>query len=118
MTRYWTCQRQHEGIPCRRVNEARKRKCQRCGKPKPPKRKPAHTRALELTYDQYVELNGGEHCGICRRKPSASRKLDRDHDHRTGEPRGLLCHLCNRTLGNRITAAWLRCAIAYMERGR
>lgn len=119
MTRYWTCQRKHEGIACRKVNPARKRKCERCGKLRPPKRMPAHMRALEFTYEQYIELNGGrEECGICRRKPSPSRKLDRDHDHKTGEPRGLLCHICNRTLGNRITSAWLRQAVAYLERAR
>lgn len=114
---YWTCQRRHEGIQCRAVNEARKRLCKRCGKPKPPKRKPAHMAALELTYEQYIEINGGERCGICKALPR-NRKLDRDHDHRTGEPRGLLCHLCNRTLGNRVTSAWLRSAALYLERPR
>lgn len=118
MTRYWTCTRQTAGIPCRKVNAARKRKCERCGKPKPARRKPKHLAALALDYSGFVELNGGERCAICGRGPSASRRLDRDHCHKTGAPRGLLCARCNRALPNWITAAWLRAAAAYLERDR
>ncbi len=113
---YWTCQRQADGIRCRKVNPARKRNCQRCGKPRPARKRPAHLDALKLSYEQYVDLNGGEHCAICHRKPSASRKLDRDHCHTAGEPRGLLCSRCNRALPNWVTSAWLRAAAAYVER--
>jgi hypothetical protein len=35
-------------------------------------------------------------CAICGRIPK--RQLDTDHDHVTGELRGLLCHLCNTAL--------------------
>jgi hypothetical protein len=70
--------------------------------------------ALKLTYEQYVELNGGEHCAICKRG-RGSRRLDRDHDHRTGKPRGLLCPRCNRALPTWITPNWLRLAAGYLE---
>lgn len=73
--------------------------------------------ALDLTYEDYVELNGGEQCGICGRPPSPGRRLDRDHDHVTGKPRGLLCHQDNRLLSWRITVPWLRAAIEYLTRG-
>lgn len=73
--------------------------------------------ALEMSYEQFVELNGGETCGICGRGPSTRRKLDRDHAH-TVPPvaRGLLCNRCNRALPSWVTVEWLRAAAAYLER--
>jgi hypothetical protein len=72
--------------------------------------------ALELSYEDYIKLNGGEHCAICKRKPSKNRKLDRDHDHHTHLPRGLLCNRCNRALPNWCDANWLRNAARYLDR--
>ena len=43
-------------------------------------------------------------------------RLVRDHSHRTGADRGLLCDGCNRLLGPRYTADWLRRAAAYLDR--
>lgn len=37
-------------------------------------------------------------CAICMKK-MAGRDIHRDHDHITGEWRGLLCNKCNRGLG-------------------
>ena len=73
--------------------------------------------ALEQDYAAFILLNGGEHCGVCGRRPSASRKLDRDHAH-TVPPvaRGLLCNRCNRALPSWVTVEWLRAAIRYLER--
>jgi len=78
-------------------------------------RKPKHLDALKIPYEEYVVLNGGESCGICGSK-AATRRLHRDHDHRTGQPRGLLCFRCNRNLPTYATADWLRAAVAYLER--
>jgi hypothetical protein len=86
-----------------------------CGKPKPPKRKPKHMDALKASYEEYIILNGGEHCGVCGRPPSEKRRLDRDHCHRLSKPRGLLCARCNRALPAWITSDWLRSAIRYLE---
>ena len=115
--RTWTCRRVTAGVPCGRVNGSRKRKCGRCGKPRPARKRPAHMAALDLSYEHYVELNGGEHCGICGKPPSPGRRLDRDHEHSgAGRPRGLLCWSCNRQLRTWATVEWLRAAAAYLER--
>lgn len=113
----WTCRRRWSGVPCLHVNTPRKRKCALCGGAKPSKRRPKHMAALDLPYEEYVALNGTEECGICgaRRKPDG-RRLHRDHDHRTGEPRGLLCFRCNAALRPYMTSAWLVAAADYVAR--
>ena len=125
--RTWTCQRSSGGTKCGATNFKRFQKCQTCGKKRPATKKKDHERALELTYEDYVLINGGDHCGICgyERKPG-ERKLDRDHAHVgpiAGRPRGLLCHGCNRTLSFRMEISargqlveWLRRAADYVER--
>lgn len=63
----------------------------------------AHGRRVEVTYgitpERYGELlkQQGGRCGICRNVPRTIR-LAVDHDHKTGEPRGLLCKRCNHDL--------------------
>jgi hypothetical protein len=73
--------------------------------------------ALDESYESYIALNGGEFCFICMKKPMG-RKLDRDHDHSTGKPRGLLCHRCNRMLPSWITPEWLDQAAVYLRRSQ
>jgi hypothetical protein len=124
MSRYWRCRRVTKGVPCGTLNLARKRKCTACGKPKPPPRKKKHMTALEIPYEEYVALNGGEWCGVCGAPRPESRRLDRDHSHTIPPyPRGLLCRKCNRTLvkvryGLKITPEWLRAAAEYLERAQ
>ena len=85
-----------------------------CTGRKPNARQPAHMAALnELPYEWWVS-EFGERCGICEREPSAKRRLDRDHCHKTGEPRGLLCHRCNRALPDWMTVDWLTRAARYL----
>lgn len=115
--RYWTCRRQAKGVVCGARNPAVKQRCTGCGKPRPKRQAPAHKAALDLPYETYVKLNGGDHCYLCERQPSAGRRLDRDHDHRTGQPRGLLCHRCNRALPSWTTPQWHRHAAVYLEIG-
>ena len=88
----WKCQRVKAGVKCGHVNPNRLRKCERCLKLRRPRKQPAHRAVLAtLSYEDFAEINGGYHCGICGRSAAAARRLDRDHDHRTGLPRGLLC---------------------------
>lgn len=73
-------------------------------------------KALEIPYEAYVELNGGDVCGVCKTPSTTARRLDRDHDHKAGAPRGLLHARCNRALPNWVTPDWLRAAADYLER--
>jgi hypothetical protein len=66
-------------------------------------------------YEAMLRRQGGV-CGICKRKPG-KRRLCVDHDHKTGQVRGLLCGRCNSGNGfyqddPRLT----RAATAYLER--
>lgn len=79
-------------------------------------RTPAHREVLKIPYEVWVEAYG-EQCGICG-AGRKSRNLDRDHDHRSGESRGLLCHKCNRALPNWMDAKWLQAAVVYLARER
>jgi hypothetical protein len=117
MKGYWTCQRVARGEKCSTLNPNRKRICDRCGKMRPARKRPGHMAALDAPYAAYVLWNGGEHCGICgaTRKPGG-RRLHRDHDHRSGLKRGLLCFRCNAALRPYMTLEWLRAAVKYLER--
>jgi hypothetical protein len=48
-------------------------------------------------YAEMLDAQGGA-CAICGRPPSR-RKLAIDHDHATGNMRGLLCFQCNVGIG-------------------
>lgn len=50
-------------------------------------------------YQRLYDAQGGV-CAICQRATGASRRLSVDHDHKTGEVRGLLCRPCNTMLGH------------------
>jgi hypothetical protein len=113
---HWTCTRVTGGVKCGAQNPRRAKKCAACLKTRPAKRKAAHLVALDLPYAHYLALNGGiERCGICGAEPGAQR-LHRDHDHRTGEPRGLLCFRCNAALRPYMDADWLLDAVVYVQR--
>ncbi len=67
-------------------------------------------------YDSLLQAQNGV-CAICAR-PESSRltSLSVDHDHKTGNVRGLLCYNCNTSLGKfRDDPALLRKAAAYLE---
>jgi hypothetical protein len=116
MAGHWTCPRVNAGVKCGARNERVKQKCVSCGGRRPPRRKPKHQLVLEVPYEVWV-AQFGERCNLCGRPPGKTR-LHRDHDHRTGEPRGLLCHRCNRALPSWMTKTWLLAAIAYLDRAR
>lgn len=99
---------------------ASKRACRDCGKKNavPPaylcptckrahvkaSRKKAHDRAIlqryGITGEEYDLLYEaqGRRCAICRVSTGARKRLAVDHDHRTGEVRGLVCGRCNHNL--------------------
>ncbi len=49
-------------------------------------------------YDEMFALQDGR-CAACGNPPETGKRLARDHDHETGEARGLLCTPCNLALG-------------------
>jgi Recombination endonuclease VII len=90
MKRYWSC-------PCGTRNERIKQRCQ-CGRRRPKARVAKHAHTLrDDGYAVYVEVNTLIHgvtyesCGVCGKPRAQERRHDRDHDHRTGKPRGLAC---------------------------
>ena len=63
-----------------------------------------------------AQIAAGVVCEICGNPPK-NRALHRDHNHRTGAQRGMLCFTCNRyILGKYATAEKLRAAADYLER--
>jgi hypothetical protein len=66
-------------------------------------------------YRQILDLQGGV-CAICKRDCDSGRRLAIDHDHDTGQVRGLLCTKCNMAIGAlRESAEALRRAADYLE---
>lgn len=62
--------------------------------------------------DRLISSQGGA-CAICRRRPP--RHVD--HDHVTGQVRGVLCFRCNRGLGQFLdNTEWLVRAVEYLKR--
>lgn len=57
-------------------------------------------RVYGITKEQYKELDSGK-CYICERTWSDTVKPCVDHDHSTGEVRGILCLYCNHRLVGR-----------------
>lgn len=75
-------------------------------------------RKYGLTPDQYdaLLLAQGNVCSICS---SRRKTMCVDHDHSTGEVRGILCRSCNAMLGQvGDNTAWLARAIQYLDCSR
>jgi hypothetical protein len=54
-------------------------------------------------------------CAICAKGFTKTRPYVRDHDHRTGEVRGLLCSPCNVAIGEKHDKAeWFAAAAGYL----
>ena len=58
-------------------------------------------RQYGLTLEAYASMLEGQDglCAICQCAPEDGKNLYVDHDHNTGNVRGLLCICCNRALG-------------------
>lgn len=58
----------------------------------------------EGAYSALYEAQGGR-CAICQWATGRTKRLAVDHNHATGEVRGLLCGPCNQTIGRLRDAA-------------
>ena len=75
-------------------------------------------RGYNLTVSGYLRLlkEQRERCGICGDRPRRQGDLVIDHNHRTGQVRGLLCPRCNTALGLfRDSPDIMDAAIEYLE---
>lgn len=72
-------------------------------------------RTYGLTKEQYDELNRGI-CPICIRTFDDNVRPVVDHDHKTGEVRGILCFYCNhRIVGRHRDAQLIRRVADYLD---
>lgn len=109
--KYWACRK----CAARWPRTIQKCRTELCDGRRPAPRAPRHARTLQTdSYQRYNDLNrqihgvADESCGACKKPRSQERKHDRDHDHRSGNPRGLLCggnQGCNILLLPWVTAA-------------
>lgn len=95
MRQYWTCPKGCGGRWKRSLVKCRTEGCTG-RRPKP--RVPKHARTLrDDSYAVYVQVARDIHgvtdesCCVCGKPRSQERRPDRDHDHKTGKPRGLVC---------------------------
>lgn len=114
--RYWSCS-------CGERWPRSKQKCT-CGRARPKKRVPAHARSIQGdTYHRLYmpaaeQIHGvtDESCCVCGRPRHESMHHHRDHDHVTGNPRGIVCFQCNALMPRLLTLARARLVVAYLER--
>jgi hypothetical protein len=70
-----------------------------------------------LTQKDYAKMRHeqGDRCAICKKVFTPTRVPVRDHNHLTGEVRGLLCSPCNVAVGERHDdAEWFAAAAGYL----
>jgi len=73
---------------------------------------------FKLSVEQYEEMLASQNgvCKICGRPPR-NKRLAVDHDHETGDIRGLLCGPCNTALSHvELTSNFSRKALKYLEK--
>ena len=73
-----------------------------------------HRVTYRLSEDEYLTLMETTHCEICGTHLGLAPKID--HNHKTGEVRGLLCNGCNTGIGMlKDDPQVLRSALRYLE---
>lgn len=83
-----------------------------------------YKRVYRINIEQYLDIAEKQKykCAICGQdnfpmKDCSSGALVVDHDHTTGEIRGLLCHNCNRALGLlQDNKSYLQSALNYLKK--
>ena len=86
-------------------------------------RKATLLREFGITLDEYNDMLTiqGNVCAICKQEETSKfkgtvRALAVDHNHTTGQVRGLLCNACNWSLGAmKENITYLKSAIEYLE---
>jgi len=69
------------------------------------------------SYDEMYAVQNGL-CAICLKPEKERAHLSVDHNHATGEIRGLLCHRCNLMLGSAQDSPFvLKNAVKYLKKG-
>lgn len=75
-------------------------------------------RGIRVTWEQFVELDAVTACQVCGSEDPGLKRPPIDHDHATGEVRGVLCNQCNRGVGMFRDDPWLLRRMAdYLEAG-
>ena len=64
-------------------------------------------------YHRMFKAQDGK-CAVCARPPKPGKNLHVDHDHATGEVRGLLDYYCNRRVIGRNTRKTVRQLVSYL----
>lgn len=110
---YWTCRR----CGYRNLREHVNCRGELCDAKRPKKPRRAHAEVLRGdTYPLFVQaaeqIHGvtDESCCVCGKPRSQERRHDRDHDHRTGKPRGLACP--GNTGCNVLMLPWISASVA------
>lgn len=67
-------------------------------------------------YEEKLSQQGGR-CAVCRRLPG-NRRLAVDHNHRTGQLRGLLCYRCNYKIIGPLEGGWPSWRVAKSYRAK
>lgn len=99
----------------KRARQQRERE-QLAARKKPPAPKLPKGPFYETAYARRLREQGGV-CAICDRKPDPGQRFDRDHNHKTGEQRKLLCSNCNKGLGLfRDSTYFLDRAVGYLDK--
>ena len=102
-----------------------KQKCANpaCNRSRPKPRVPKHARTLQdhdyAHYEAFsMEVHGGEpdSCRVCGRPRHESMNHHRDHDHVSGEPRGVVCFQCNSLMPRLLTLDRARLIYEYLLR--
>lgn len=117
------CKNGHDVAEVGRTTSGRCRQCNRDANQRRYTERRGIYKVRAERYEAALAMNmGDEACAICGRTQSTqwdSKRLHVDHDHITGRIRGLLCNLCNTSLGGfQDNPALLMSAISYLkERG-
>lgn len=75
-------------------------------------------RTYGITLEQYDEMVAEQNgvCAICHEVCNTGKRLAVDHNHDTGEVRGLLCSRCNLGIGYLRNVSNLANSIVYLEK--